>query len=212
MEKDTFTDPRDGKTYRTVKIGEQVWMAENLAFNAKGSKCYGEGAIVVKKFGEGGVPVATKTLSDKEIQKHCKKYGRLYKWKTAMKACPKGWHLPSNKEWEALLRFVGGDEIAGKKLKAKRGWSKSGNGTDEYGFSALPGGFQHPDNGFFFRAGLCGYWWSSYEFSDEDGDNACGQGMCQGDMVWYRYDEQSYLLSVRCIKDKQPRKTKKGEK
>jgi len=109
-----FTDPRDGKVYKTVKIGEQIWLAQNLNYEAEGS------------------------LKDK-------KYGNRYTWEQAKKACPSGWHLPSKEEWQILVDFAGGNEIAGKKLKAKSCWTGkdgvSGNGTDEFGFSALPGGY-----------------------------------------------------------------------
>jgi len=118
MENDAFTDPRDGKVYRTVKIGSQVWMAENLAYAAEGSKCYNN------------------------EESNCEKYGRLYDWDTAMKSCPAGWHLPSREEWQTLVDFAGGGKIAGEKLKAKSGWNdyegKSGNGTDEYSFLGYP--------------------------------------------------------------------------
>ncbi|MDR2583420.1 MAG: DUF4116 domain-containing protein [Fibromonadaceae bacterium] len=142
MKKGTFTDPRDGKVYKTVKIGKQVWMAENLAYNAEGSKVY-----------------------DND-ESNCQKYGRLYNRHNAMKACPEGWHLPCNEEWDILINFVGGKEIARDKLKAKSGWKErtflgvtDGNGTDDFGFSALPGGIC--DNGRFYCVGEIGSWWSS---------------------------------------------------
>jgi uncharacterized protein (TIGR02145 family) len=133
-----FTDPRDGKFYRTVKIGGQVWMAENLNYAAEGSKWYNND------------------------EANGTKYGRLYDWETAKKACPAGWHLPSDAEWQTLVDFVGGKYIAGKKLKSTSGWNMDGNGTDEYGFSALPGGSGYSD-GYFDIAGYNGSWWSATE-------------------------------------------------
>ncbi|MDR0517648.1 MAG: hypothetical protein LBH25_11450 [Fibromonadaceae bacterium] len=133
QQKGSFTDSRDKKTYKTVKIGEQTWMAENLKYNAKGSKCY----------------------DNKE--ENCQKYGRLYNWETAKKACPSGWHLPSNEEWDKLYRYADGDkgtgspymsETAGKLLKSSSGWYNGGNGTDAYNFSALPGGFGNSGGNF----------------------------------------------------------------
>lgn len=84
-EESSFTDPRDGKKYRTVRIGEQVWMAENLNFEiSSGSFCY------------------------ENDPANCGRYGRLYDWENAKKAVPPGWHLPNNKEWEILVDYLGG--------------------------------------------------------------------------------------------------------
>jgi uncharacterized protein (TIGR02145 family) len=129
-----FTDPRDSKTYKTIKMPDgKVWFAENLNYAAEGSKCY----------------------DNKE--ENCQKYGRLYDWATAMEACSKGWHLPSKEEWEGL-DF--GNKTAGKKLKAASGWhSASGNGLDIFGFSALPGGHASSDR--FSNYEIGGFWWSS---------------------------------------------------
>ncbi len=170
QEKGTFTDSRDGKKYKTVKIGQQTWMAENLNY-AVGGKCYGESGKVVTDFDEEGYPAATKTISEKDVKANCTKYGRLYDWNTAMEACPSGWHLPDDGEWDVLLKIVGGEKVAGKKLKAKSGWSNGGNGTDEYGFSLLPGGDGSSNGGFgsgrsdgsFSSAGGSGFWWSATE-------------------------------------------------
>jgi len=90
-------------------------MAENLNYNASGSKCYDNN------------------------ESNCKKYGRLYNWSTANSACPSGWHLPSNAEWGTLVDFAGGEKLAGNILKATSGWSNNGNGVDAAGFAALPG-------------------------------------------------------------------------
>jgi len=171
-----FTDPRDGKTYKTVTIGKQIWLAENLNYEAEGSKFYNDDPA------------------------NGEKYGRLYDWETAMKVCPPGWHLPSHEEWQELVDFVGGNHIALEKLKATNGWKYDKNSTDEYGFSALPGGNGY-SGGSFDDAGSIGYWWSS---SEDGSDRAYNQYMgydydyCG---AWYRSYLKNYLLSVRCVKD-----------
>lgn len=109
-QKGTMTDSRDGRTYKTVQIGNQIWMAENLKY-------------------VGGVCLNGK-------KKNCEKYGMLYSEEEAKKICPNGWHLPSAEEFETLLSYVGPN--AAKKLKAKKGWDE--NGSDQYGFAVLPGG------------------------------------------------------------------------
>ena len=143
-----FTDARDKKTYKTIKIGTQVRMAENLNYAVKDySMCY-----------------------DKKPA-NCKEYGRFYFWDAAKEACPSGWHLPSDKEWQTLVEFAGGYEIAGNKLKTTIGWGwendnlSNANGTDEFGFSALPGGYAIEECGsgeFRFRnIGSGSGWWSA---------------------------------------------------
>jgi uncharacterized protein (TIGR02145 family) len=172
-----------GQTYKTVKIGEQVWMAENLNFEAKDSKCY-----------------------DNKPD-NCNKYGRLYYWNTATEVCPNGWHLPSPEDWNKLLSYVDGtsgtdpyeSKTVGKYLKAKS-WENNDNGTDKFGFSALPGG-NGDESGGFALIGSNGFWWSNT--SDEfylfmtDIDDIVRTSNINGE------DEGDFrrLLSVRCIKD-----------
>ena len=170
----TFVDSRDGKRYKKVTIGTQTWMAENLNFAADGSKCYGNN------------------------ESNCTQYGRLYNWSTAMVACPGGWHLPSNEEWTALTDFVGGAATAGTKLKARDGWNEDGNGTNDFGWSALPGGSGGEDGRFY---GACddGNWWSATE----------GGGIIDWRRIMlYRIESwsgsnsyKSNLYSVRCVMD-----------
>jgi len=174
QEKGTFTDTRDKKTYKTVKIGEQTWMAENLNYNASGSKCYE------------GKPA------------NCTKYGRLYNWNTAMKACPSGWHLPSNAEWQTLVNFAGGEEVAGKALKASSGCDNNGNGEDSFGFAALPSGHGSSGNGF-APAGSGGYWWTSSELQKTHAFE--WEMNCYDDEVRNGNCNRSYLQSVRCVQD-----------
>jgi len=123
-------------TGRTVKIGDLTWMAENLNRNTDNSWC-----------------------SDND-DSNCARYGRLYTWDAAMNACPAGWRLPDTTEWNNLI-VAAGDNYA-IKLRATSGWSY--NGTDDYGFSALPGGFRS-SRGDFINIGTDAYWWSATELS-----------------------------------------------
>jgi uncharacterized protein (TIGR02145 family) len=234
----TFTDKRDGKVYKIVKIGSQVWFAENLNYVTEGSKCYGEGGkIFIKTLIERddnnkikGIKDITKTLSDAEVQANCSKYGRLYTWDAAMKACPAGWHAPTFAEWYTLKEFVEdeytADEgyTAGKKLKSTSGWDdwkgKSGNGMDEYGFSALPGGSTHgrDADGSIFPdiAGKRGNWWSATEIEyciDDQGncgwDYAKSRGMgYYGGSLTLSYTYKDEFMSVRCVLDDEKERRK----
>jgi len=198
----SITDTRDKTTYRTVKIGNQTWMAENLNYNANGSKCY-----------------------DNQ-ENNCQKYGRLYNGSIAKTVCPSGWHLPSKAEWDILTAAVGGENKEGKHLKAKSGWNKNGNGLDTYGFSASPGGIGSSDNNFsstselgFSDIGLGGYWWSINETSDNGNNdrNAKKRVMKQENIrrdsannryimlydneLVSQHSSMSGLLSIRCLQD-----------
>jgi len=169
-----FEDPRDGRVYKTMKIGTQIWMAENLNYNASGSIYYENNPA------------------------NGEKYGRLYDWKAAKEACLPDWHLPSNEEWQILVDFAGGEKVAGRKLKAKSDWYNHSNGTDEFGFSALPGGIGHSD-GSFSNIGDFGYWWSITEHSSY---SSYYRSMNYSHSnVYKRYILKSSLLSVRCIRD-----------
>jgi uncharacterized protein (TIGR02145 family) len=189
-----------GQTYKTVKIGEQTWMAENLNYEAKGSKCYGESGHVITDFDEDDNPVK-KTISKKEAQDNCAKYGRLYNWETAKKVCPKGWHLPDIFEMTKLFRFIDDDKgseihYGSKYLKSASGWNE--NGTDDYGFSALPGGNGY-SNGNFYNVGHSGRWWSARRGK---GREALYMGIEDGKKsAYWNNKDGSNLYSVRCIKD-----------
>jgi len=156
-----------------VRIGNQVWMAKNLNENVSGSKCY------------------------KDLESNCAIYGRLYNWETATKVCPSGWHLPSDDEWDALERVVG--STVGTKLKATSGWENNGNGTDNCGFSALPGGVGNGSGSAFSSVGRNGYWWSATEAS---GSSAYLRLMSYYDDDVDRDEHYKYyLFSVRCVQD-----------
>lgn len=182
----SFTDSRDGKTYKTIKIGNQEWMAENLAYKTTtGCWIYG----------------------DKED--NYAKFGRLYTWEAALEAVPAGWHIPSDNEWkeiEIVLGMSQGDadrtdfrgSNEGKRLKAIKGWSEDGNGTDDFGFSALPGGFRS-NSGSFLVGDWYGYFWSSTE---RDVASAWFRLLSYNHTKICRnfsFKEDAY--SVRCVKD-----------
>jgi len=173
----TFTDNRDGRSYKWVKIGTQVWMAENLNYSVIGKRCY----------------------NDREA--NCNIWGSLYDWYLAKEACPWGWHLPSDAEWTKLTDFVGGSSTAGKKLRTKSSWTNDLNGTDDYGFSALPGGRGLSD-GSFIRDFSDGYWWTATESVPGNTIYAYYRNMNYNDEAVYRtYDRMSNLLSIRCLQD-----------
>ncbi len=173
-EVEPLIDKRDGKVYKTVKIGNQVWMAENLAYK----------------------PSSGNYWAYDNNSSNVAKYGYLYDWQAAKNVCPAGWHLPSDAEWSQLTDFVGSDP--GTKLKAKSGWSSFGNGTDNYGFSALPGGGRSR-NSKFGTIDDYGFWWSSTEFK---ADNAWGWNLYYDySGVGRSYYGKSWGFSVRCIKD-----------
>jgi len=165
----TINDARDGKNYNTIVIGNQYWMAENVNYYLSDSKCN----------------------NDKGA--NCDKYGRLYAWKTATYACPSGWHLPSIAEWDTLINFVGSN--AGTKLKASSDWNY-GAGTDDYGFSALPGGSCSYD-GSFQNVGDFGGWWSS----SNTGNGAAYLMTINGEYATSTNSGQGNLYSVRCLQD-----------
>lgn len=162
----SFTDPRDGYVYKTVKIGEQVWMAENLRYIPHVGLVNGQGGIWVYDY-EGY------NVNEAKATDNYKKYGCLYDWKIALKVCPDGWHVPTDAEWKKLEMHVGMRQaiadLHGKKgtdqgiqLKSTSGWNSGGNGTNTSGFSALPSGY-HRYPGLFLNIGGNGYWWSSSE-------------------------------------------------
>ena len=174
----TLKDLRDGQTYKTVTIGSQTWMAENLNNNPSGSYFY---------YDEFDPP---------------SKYGRVYIWATAKKVCPSGWHLPTRVEFDTLFTAVGGQSTAGKALKSTSGWNDGGNGADAFGFSALPAGYNDP-GGPYYAEGNAAYFWTSTEVSGEayfvnlnyDNDSAY---LIQTDGKHYH---ESDKYSVRCLKD-----------
>lgn len=142
----SFTDSRDGKSYDVVQIGSQTWMAENLDYETDGSACP-----------EGD-------------SRNCEKYGRLYTWEAAQNICPEGWLLPDSLDFAKLMEQVGGPSQTGDALKATDGWFKKGNGSDAFGFKALPAGYRgavyEGEGGAYEGIGGYAYFWSATETLD----------------------------------------------
>ncbi|MDR2554976.1 MAG: hypothetical protein LBC64_06060 [Fibromonadaceae bacterium] len=194
-----------GETYKTVKIGNQIWFQRNLNYYVEGSKC-----------------VNGSSLSDANTTT-CDTYGRLYDWAAAMNLpascnsmscssisakrqgiCPSGWHIPSNADWDKLFRFVDGTSdtssilyyspTAGRYLKARNGWNGCGNGEDTFGFAALP-------NAGFIKGGDyfgCGEWWSASETKNYAQSRVMYE---DGEYATWSSGPKAYLHSVRCLKD-----------
>ena len=211
----TLTDDRDGQTYKTVKIGEQWWMAENLNY------AYTDVPFKYSSY----TSDSTSWCYDNDAA-NCAKYGRLYTWAAAMDSvgtwstngmgcgyvgicnlgnvkvrgvCPEGWHLPSRYEWITLLTAAGGIETAGIMLKSTEGWISNGNGSDAYSFSALPAGYRNYGGNYYGGGGYYSYFWSSTEY---DSDLAYGMGLyyINDNAYLYGYDKVDGF-SVRCLKD-----------
>jgi len=219
-----------GGSVESVVIGGKKWMKENLNVKTNESWCYGEGGKVFVGFDDDGRDIF-KTLSSSEIQANCNKYGRLYTWAAAKKACQSiGWRLPSRADWDHLAQSVGGTKDvgdgfgdsyrwndAGGKLKSKSGWDDicekrgddgecsewvSGNGTDNFDFSALPGGVRNPDGSYYY-VGKYGFWWTATEY----GNGSAYDLYMRSEVDWVDvflnvFDPvKSAGISVRCIKD-----------
>lgn len=200
-------DDRDGKTYKTVKIGEQEWMAENLNF---------EHSI--------GESAAQKSRCLYNDSSYCDKYGQLYPWTVAIDSalldtiynkkcgykdwkncsvpekwkgiCPNGWHLPTKAEWQQLVKDVGGEDVAAKKLKSATLW----DGEDAVCFSALPAG-KYAQYQFWSEGESAYFWMADFRKTNTSGayniymvSNRDAHGTISVDMTYFAY-------SVRCIKN-----------
>ncbi len=167
----SFSDNRDGKIYKYVKIGNQVWMAENLAYLPK--VC----SIEQYECGYWVYDYKGNNVSEAKTTENYKKHGVLYNWRTAKRSCPEGWHLPTDYEWTILEIELGMDKEREEetgfrgnlatKLKAKTGWRN--NGTNESGFTALPSG-SCGDNEFSFKE-FGGWWWSNSDYGRNINDH-----------------------------------------
>lgn len=186
-------DERDGQSYKTVTIGKQVWMAENLNYKTEGSFCYGDDPANCTKYGRLYVWVAAIDMPEEECgsDRDCEISG------VVQGVCPAGWHLPTKDEFETLITSAGGIKTAGIKLRTASGWSYD-KGEDTYGFSALPAGNRVNEN-IYGDVGDGAWFWSSSEILTHD-------AYCLG--LWFNDDDvglgrrsKREAISVRCIKN-----------
>lgn len=145
-EENYFIDERNDRKYKTIEIGNQIWMAENLAFSIdSGIGCWGKDTLPKDST-----------------------YGYLYTWETAKNAVPDGWRLPTKEDWEELIEYLGGSDVAGGRMKenSTEYWEyPNTEGTNSSGFTARPAGYKSlpnsADKELFLGEGRWGYWWSS---------------------------------------------------
>ncbi|MCQ2104139.1 MAG: fibrobacter succinogenes major paralogous domain-containing protein, partial [Fibrobacter sp.] len=202
----TMTDARDNKTYKTVKIGDQVWMAENLNYDyTKGtakSYCYDDNEAscdVTGRLYTWAAAIDSVALANDADNPQTCGYGKTCTLPAVVQGvCPSGWHLPTYDEWQTLFASVGGEDKAGVALKSGSGWYSNGNGTDAYGFSALPAGSRYY-GGYFSNVGDYAHFWSA---STDSNDYAYFMYFIYngGDAYvvnYYKY----YAFSVRCLQN-----------
>ena len=202
-----MTDSRDGQTYMTIKIGTQTWMAENLNY----------------AYLQPTADYDSSSFCYENSEDYCDEYGRLYTWAAAVDSagtwdsntkgcgwgkicrpqypvrgvCPEGWHLPDSTEWATLFVAVG-YSTAGKTLRSTRDWSRGGNGTDDYYFTALPAG-RRDYVGVFESEGAAAYFWSSSEYNQDYAYHICLNS--NSDYAGRDNLRKDIAISVRCVKD-----------
>ena len=191
----------DDTTVQEVKIGNQVWMIENLD---------------VENFRNGDLIPQAKTAEEWENagknnepawcyydndESNAAKYGKLYNWYAVNDPrglAPEGYHIPSNTELTELTDSLGHENVAGTKMKSISGWYESGNGNNSSGFSALPGGYRYI-NGSFSDLAKVGNWWSATEV---DTSNAVSRFLNYYNTDAFNYNsDKKNGFSVRCMKD-----------
>ncbi|NQU35592.1 MAG: fibrobacter succinogenes major paralogous domain-containing protein [Bacteroidetes bacterium] len=225
----TFIDERDGNEYKWVKIGDQVWIAENLkylpyTYFTREDQPLTAAYFVYDYFGA--------SVEEAKATENFEKYGVLYNYMATLEACPAGWHVPTDDDWEELAEYISsqnGDynkfeyspdesgavddwEEVGKHLKSNYDWELpydyeegiGGSGTDDFGFTALPAGAYVPDNNHDFgNLGEITFYWSSTDRMGEGYPAVYGRHLPHDDNNLYRFPlgKSGGAASIRCIKD-----------
>ena len=186
--------------YNSVKIGNQVWMTENLNVDR-----FRNGDLIPEaktneewiKAGNNQQPAWCYNEND---PKNGIKYGKLYNWYAVNDPrglALTGWHIPKDEDWTTLSLFLGGDKISGNKMKSTIGWFNNGNANNSSGFSGLHGGLRSSDG--YFDDIFFGYWWSRTE---DNTSYAYYRGLNYGNIILYRgISNKGSGLSVRCLRD-----------
>jgi uncharacterized protein (TIGR02145 family) len=192
----------EGNVYGTVKIGNQIWLSQNLRTTQ-----YNDGTSipnVIDRTEWEKLSYGAYCWNANDSVTYANTYGALYNWETVNtdKLCPIGWHVPTQNEWSELINFISakdnsGDE--GTSLKSKYGWINDGNGTDNYNFLALPSGYRY-GSGYFREPGVIGSWWSINELDGSELAKCIGMKSYRTD-ISIDNEAKSYGLSVRCLKD-----------
>lgn len=195
----TFTDPRDEETYKTVKIGKQIWLAENLRYKGP-----------MQKFNDWTVEKKGFYYCPNGDRRNIKNYGCLYTWDNALKAIPDGWHLPSKIEFENFLKYIEKNKTSTSAFLAlidkSMAWANyyellpqyiKDKGGDDFSFSARPAGFYHSDRYYFF--GSQADFWSTTV--DANNANFAYTLDLNGGSAFMYESYKSSAFSVRCIKD-----------
>ena len=214
LEYGTLKDARDKRTYKTITIGTQTWMAENLNYSDS---------------------VATPSLKGKSWcydndDANCDETGRLYTWAAAIDSvklandtanpqtcgdgvncklpakvrgiCPDGWRLPKTEDWKTLIATVNGSGMKSAKLKSSSGWSSEGNGTNSSSFSILPAGHRYID-GNFYNATVEAEFWEAGDANGvhDDSETDCMSFYAHREDALFSLGKKNYGFSVRCIED-----------
>ncbi len=203
-----FQDKRDGWIYKTVDIGDNIWMAQNLAYLPQADTFDVESDSVpfyyIFDYNEPKLSIAKQTTNYFS-------FGVLYNWTAALEVCPEGWHLPSDSEWKDLEIFAGMSQenanefgyresgAVGEKLKSSTNWDKDGNGLDAHGFNAKPGGRRSAISGRFLNLGTQAFFWTS---TPDTLSNAILRYMESDTLGVHRIESsRKNGVSVRCVKN-----------
>ena len=209
----TMSDTRDEKTYKTVTIDSQTWMAENLNYDPGTSElhsvCYGnksENCLLAGRLYTWSAAIDSVSLAvDSSLT--CGNMVQCEMPETIKGICPEGWHLPTQKEWQQLLDYVSDTGNAAKILKAKAGWNYNGNGIDTYGFSVLPAGAAMEDlfgmgsDMFDADVGSVAYFWTASPYTVDNSQAIRVKFVSDSDKAMVSMSTKIERFSVRCIKN-----------